>query len=84
MATMTAEQRRIAWVQFMREAVGGEAYSITKNDLRAALDAADAWVDANGASFNTAIPQPARSALTTSQKARLLLFVVRERYLDGV
>ena len=53
---------------------------ITKADLRAAINAIDAWVDANAAAFNTAIPQPARGALTAKQKARLLMYVVRRRY----
>lgn len=62
-----------------RAVIGG----ITKADLRAAINAADTWVDGNSASFNTAIPQPARGALTAKQKARLLLYVVRRRYEVG-
>ena len=53
---------------------------VTKSDLRAAINAIDAWADANAVAFNSAIPLPARTALTAKQKARLLLLVVRRRY----
>lgn len=54
--------------------------AVTKADLRAAIDAIDAWVDANAASFNSAIPLPARTALTARQKVALLTWVVRRRF----
>jgi hypothetical protein len=62
----------------------GEPVSIVKADLRAAVDALDTWLNTNAAAINTAIPQPARGALTTQQKARLLQYVVARRYLTGV
>jgi hypothetical protein len=58
----------------------GEPVSITKAQLRAAVDAADQWADDNASAYNQAIPQPARGALTAAQKARILMFVVRRRY----
>jgi hypothetical protein len=63
-------------VSAAREPLG----ALTKAELRAAVNAADAWADANAASFNAALPQPARSALTARQKARLLAVVLRRRY----
>ena len=54
--------------------------SLTKPDLRAAINAIDDWVNTNSAAFNLAIPQPARSGLTAKQKARLLVYVVRRRW----
>ena len=57
--------------------------SLTKADLREALDATDEWIDQNAASFNTALPQPARSALTPKQKLTLFLFVARRRFEVG-
>lgn len=60
-----------------------EPVTITKQDLRAALDAVDQWVSDNTASFNTAIPQPARGALSTPQKVRILLAVVSRRFSAG-
>lgn len=52
---------------------------ITKPDLRAAIDAADDWCDANATAFNLTIPQPARGAMTTAQKNLLLAYVTLRR-----
>ena len=57
---------------------------ITKPELRAAVNAIDQWINDNAAAFNSAIPQPARSALTSAQKARLLALVALKRYDKGV
>lgn len=85
MAIMTDADRFEAWAEFMRSISGDkEPISITKTDLRAALNAVDQWVSDNSASFNAAIPQPARNQLTASQKARLLLYVVSRRFRVGV
>ncbi len=73
-ATSTALQRN--WSTL------GLPCGITKADLRAAVDAVDAWCDANQASFNAAIPLPARTALSAAQKAWLLAYVVRKRTAD--
>ena len=84
MATLSTEQRRALWAELMQElSRDGQTVAITKDDLRAAVDALDTWLDTNAATINTAIPQPARGALTTAQKARLLMFVVRARYTGG-
>ena len=40
----------------------------------------DAWVEANAAGFNAAIPLPARTGLSAVQKARLLAMVVQRRF----
>lgn len=84
MAVLTDQQRFDAWAEFMQEiSMAREGIAVTKQDLRAALNAADQWVSDNAASFNTAIPQPARGALTAGQKARLLMFVVQKRFIVG-
>ena len=81
MAVLTAAERADEWAKFMRaESDERNPISITKADLRAALDAADAWADANAAAYNSALPLPARTALTARQKARLLMFVIRRRF----
>jgi hypothetical protein len=59
-----------------REQIG----AVLKAELAAAVAAADAWVDGNAGSFNSALPQPARGVLTAKQKARLLMYVLRKRY----
>lgn len=78
-AVLSDADRRAAWAEMMR--LGG--VSVAKADLRAAFDAIDAWVNANAATINAAIPQPARSGLTTPQKALLLALVIRKRYDVG-
>jgi hypothetical protein len=48
--------------------------------MRAAVDATDDWIEANQASFNSALPLPARTALTSKQKVRLFLSVAQMRF----
>ena len=57
-----------------------ELFSLTKAQLDAAIAAADDWIEANTAAFNSALPQPARSTLTAAQKAELLTLVARARF----
>lgn len=78
MATLNASLRAEATAELQRTA--DCPGSVTKADLRAAIDAVDDWVDGNAAAFNAAIPQPARGVLTARQKAGLLLFVVTKRF----
>lgn len=80
MAALLDEDRIGVWSEFMRQPEGGEVFSLTKQDLRIAVNDIDAWIDANASSFNSAISQPARGALTTRQKVRLFLYVVRRRF----
>lgn len=85
MAVLTNNARRELWRSYMQEmsaqqqAVG----PITKADLRAAVDALDDFLNTNASAINQAIPQPARSALTVPQKARLLVYVVERRFSEG-
>jgi len=82
MAIMNATQRRQCWADSMTELSG--TVGITKADLRAAIDAIDSWVDSNAASLNAAIPLPARTSLSASQKAKLLAMVVLRRFRENV
>lgn len=77
MANMSAEERRRCWAQFMR--VNAEPLSITKTELRAAIDATDQWITDNEIAYNTAIPQPARGALSATQKTLLFTYVAMRR-----
>lgn len=54
--------------------------SITRTDMVAAIAAIDAYFDTNESAINQAIPQPARGALDTADKARLVVGVIRARY----
>jgi hypothetical protein len=83
MAVLADPDRLDLWADFMRD--NAAPYGVlTKADLRAAVNALDDYFNANAAAINTAIPQPARGALSTTQKARLLQLVVAKRYIKGV
>lgn len=56
------------------------ALGLSLSDIRAAADATDDWIEANTAAFNSALPEPARSVLTTSQKEFLFLAVAQGRF----
>ena len=75
--TTLAEIRR----DFMsdKSAVREEIATLTKADLAAAIAAIDAWIDGNAPSFNSAIPLPARTALSSQQKVDLFLAVLIRR-----
>lgn len=54
-------------------------FNLTKVQLDEAIAAIDAWIDANIASFNAALPSSA-SSLTAAQKAELFFLVARRRF----
>jgi hypothetical protein len=78
---MDATNRLRAFAQLMRDwpPALGSFPALTKPELRAALDACDDWIEANAASFNSALPQPARGALTAPQKTYLFCYVAMRR-----
>lgn len=80
MAVLTDEERREIWVDFQRLASAArESLPLTKAELRAAVNALDDYFNSNTAALNTAIPQPARGALTTRQKLFLGVYVLTQR-----
>jgi hypothetical protein len=84
MANLSDNARFAVWSEIMQELSDArEPVSIVKADLRAAVNAIDTWISDNAASLNSAIPQPARSALTSAQKSRLFRMVAKRRYEDG-
>ena len=86
MAILTDIARQAACDEYAAEvsAVRGTLGNLTKAQLLAAFAATDTWVSDNAVSFNAALPAAARTALTASQKARLLQLVVQKRYVGGV
>lgn len=82
MAILSEQDRIETWAEWMRQ--NRDTISITKPELRAAVDALDDWFDQNGTTLNNILPLPARSGLSTSQKAALLSAVIAKRYLRGV
>jgi len=81
MAVLPDTDRRRIWRGLMRwwsaraETVAG----LTKEQLYNAIAATDAWIESNQASYNTALPQPARGQLTLAQKTLLLCAVALMR-----
>jgi CBS-domain-containing membrane protein len=74
---MDETNRRRTWLRWMRD--NRQPVAFDKNDLRAAIDATDDWIDANQASFNAALPQPFRSQATAEQKTLLFCYVAMRR-----
>jgi hypothetical protein len=70
-----AELNRI-FMRDCREVFAG----VLQADLRAAVNGLDDYFDTNANAINQAIPQPARSALTTTQKALLVRYIIAKRY----
>ena len=81
MAELDETARTKVWSDLMkRYSEDGESINVTKADLRAAVDALDSYLDDNAGDINNALPNPAKSELTQSQKALLLSYVVLKRY----
>lgn len=81
MAVLNETDRASVWRSFIQRNLG--LSGLTKAELRAAVDALDDFFDANATAINNAIPLPARTALTSAQKALLLVHVIDQRYLSG-
>ena len=86
MAVLPDQSRWEIWAELMvyysdpANALGETG--IDKPDLRAFVNAVDQWVEDNTVSFNSALPEPARSTLSKQQKALGLSLVVARRYLE--
>ncbi len=61
-----------------------EPLGLVKTEARAAVDATDQWISDNKAAFNTALPEPAKSAMTASQKAQMFSVVALKRFAEGL
>lgn len=83
MAVLSDNDRIVCWEQWMRENKEAVIGDMTRQELRAAVNAMDVWVNDNASALNTAIPLPARTVLSTAQKALLFNFVVFRRYIAG-
>lgn len=79
MALLDETNRVRILAQLQRVGGLGSLGTLTKADLRAAVDATDSWIDTNSASYNTALPQPSRAQLTATQKVVLFCFVAMRR-----
>lgn len=76
MALLDAANRLITAAHYMRLIF---TPTLTKLDVRAAINATDDWADANAAAFNSALPQPFRATATLEQKTAVLAYVILRR-----
>lgn len=52
---------------------------VSTTELRAAIDATDQWIDDNQASYNNALPNPAKQQLSLEQKTLIFCAVAAMR-----
>ena len=81
MATLSETDRQKIWRGLMRywSSIFESTSGFDKDDLQDAVDATDNWIDSNQASFNNALPNPAKSNLTQAQKTLLFCIVALAR-----
>lgn len=82
MAVLSTVERKGIWARWMQDLSSRLAStgSLTKSELRAAVDATDDWIETNQGSFNTALPAAFASAATAKQKAELFMFVASRKF----
>lgn len=78
MATLPEADKLQVWRGLMRYLSFG--WAGTKADLKAAVDAADMWIDINQANYNNNLPLTFRDNATQSQKSLLLAAVMLRRF----
>jgi len=84
MADLTTTQRQKIWRGLMRFwSQNWTKVALSKSDLLAAVNATDAWIDDNAASYNAALPAAAQSGLTAAQKTLVFCAVALCRVSEG-
>lgn len=86
MAVMTDPQRQEAWADLMRSFPPGTALSLTKNQLRSLVNAADQVLSNEAGSLNSQIQAIDSNWNTLPVPARAFIFnwLVSQRYGKGV
>ena len=82
MAVLSETERFEVWAQYMRDNIIANA-TITKPELRAAVDAIDDFLQNNANLINNQFPQPAKAELTAAEKAAIVMYVTAKRYGVG-
>lgn len=57
-----------------------ESCGLIKSDWQSCLSAIDTWIEDNKTSYLNSIPEPAKSSLSSKQKAWLFMLVAIKRY----
>ena len=85
MTTLSTEDRARIWRGLQRYwSRLREPLVLSKSDLLAAVDAADAWIDDNAVSYNNALPAAAKDNLSATQKTLLFCAVALMRVDPGL
>jgi hypothetical protein len=80
MAVLPDVDRARIWRGWMRLlSARFEPVALSKDDLRAAVDATDVWIEDNQSAYNQALPQAGRDNLTAGQKTLLFCAVALAR-----
>lgn len=80
MAVLSDPDRAKVTTGLMRYLDFGSAPNTLKTDLRAAVNAADVWIDTNSSSFAAALPATFRTNSNATQKVILFICVLLMRY----
>lgn len=85
MAELSTADRQRIWRGLMRNwSRLRESMALNKDDLQAAVDATDTWINDNQAAFNNALPTAAKNNLAADQKTLLFCAVALMRVDPGV
>ena len=80
---LTDDQRKLIWADFMQKASARQELigtTLTKAQLRDAVNAIDIWIDDNAVDFNNSLPSEAKTQLTQKQKYELFKLVLTLKY----
>ena len=82
MAILSDLERRAIWSKFMSDVSAREEKfgTVNKHQIRNLIDAVDQWIDDNLSSFNSALPEPAKTQLTGKQKFEIFMAVAKKRW----
>lgn len=80
MAVLTAgERQQVLEALIRRYAANHGPYSVTRDDVKAAIGAIDDFLDANAAAINNAFPEPFKSNMGANAKAAIVSVVAARR-----
>lgn len=82
MAILTDSDRKEIWTKFMSDVSAREEKfgAVNKHQIKDLIDAVDQWISDNLASFNSALPEPAKTQLTGKQKFEIFMAVAQRRW----
>lgn len=85
MTVMSTGQIAECHKAFVDEVFNGEGQTtaLSYEDIADAASALDSYFDSNAVAINQALPLPFRTTATPDQKARLAIYVLRQRYVVG-